>query len=226
LSFDLRGHGLSDWASDGDYLLEAFGRDVEHLIDGFDRPVNLVGASRGGQAALVGGSRRPGRVGLIMLADVAPLIDDGGVEKIREFFRASEAGFATVDEAADVLAAHFGRPRMADASGLAKTLRTGGDGRLYWHWDPRTVAPEFLNPPSEGETMEKAASLVTSPVVMVRAEHSDIVSDESVALFRRLTPQLEVIEAKGVGHMFTGDRNDAFAATLLDQLARFSPVPA
>jgi pimeloyl-ACP methyl ester carboxylesterase len=61
---------------------------------------------------------------------------------------------------------------------------------------------------------------------MVRAEHSDVVSDESVALFRKLTPQLEVIEAKGVGHMFTGDRNDAFAQTLLEHLSRFAPVAA
>jgi hypothetical protein len=51
---------------------------------------------------------------------------------------------------------------------------------------------------------------------------STIVTDESVALFRRLTPQLEVIIARGVGHMFTGDRNDAFAETLLGRLAELS----
>src|SRR3546814_19800968 len=90
-------------------------------------------------------------------------------------------------------------------------MRRGDDGRFYWHWDPRTVSPEFLNPPSESQTIEAAAARITTPVVMVRAEFSDIVSDESVALFRKLTPQLEVIEAKGVGHMFTGERNDAFA---------------
>ena len=32
ISFDLRGHGDSDWAADGDYLLDAFGRDVERLL--------------------------------------------------------------------------------------------------------------------------------------------------------------------------------------------------
>jgi len=48
ISFDLRGHGDSDWAADGDYLLDAFGRDVERLLTQFDQPVTLVGASRGG----------------------------------------------------------------------------------------------------------------------------------------------------------------------------------
>lgn len=222
---DLRGHGESAWAADGDYLLDAFGRDVEALIDGFDRPVSLVGASRGGQAALVGGSRRPGRVSLIMLADVAPLIRDEGVDQIRAFLWASINGFATVDEAADALAFHMHQPRQRDASGLAKAMRRGADGRLYWQWDPKTVSPELLNPPSEGIALEQAAGRTTDPVVLVRAELSSIVTDESVALFQRLTPQLEVVVAHGVGHMFTGDRNDAFAATLLEHLARYAPLP-
>lgn len=226
LTLDLRGHGESGWAADGDYHLDAFGRDVARLVDHFAQPVTLVGASRGGQAVLVGGSRRPGRVSLIMLADVSPGISDRGVDQFRDFFAASLAGFADIGAAADALAANLGRPRMADPSRLARALRTGADGRLYWHWDPRTVSPAFLNPPSEAAALDAAAARVRCPVVMVKAEHSDIVSEASVALFRRLTPQLEVIEAKGVGHMFTGDDNDAFADTLLAHLARHAPVAA
>lgn len=223
-SVDLRGHGASDWAGDGDYLLDAFARDVEVLIDSFEQPVALVGASRGGQSALVGASRRPGKVALVMVADVAPLLRDAGVDDFRDFFIASAAGFASVDDAADVLAEHLGLPRRSDASGLEKTMRRGDGGRLYWQWDPLTVSPEFLNPPSEGLALERAAAIITDPVVLVRAELSTIVTDEGEALFRKLTPQLEVVLAKGVGHMVTGDRNDAFAETLLDHLARYSPV--
>jgi len=226
ITIDLRGHGESDWAADGDYLLDAYARDVEALIDGFDDPVILVGASRGGQSALVGGSRRPGRVRLIMLADVAPLLRDEGVDAIRDFFKASAAGFANVDEAADALSVHLGQKRIANASGLKKAMRVGNDGRLFWQWDPRTVSPEFLNPPSEGLALEEAAARLRDPVVLVRAELSSIVTDESVALFRQLTTQLKVVVAHGVGHMFTGDRNDAFAETLLDHLSGLAPVPA
>jgi pimeloyl-ACP methyl ester carboxylesterase len=226
LNFDLRGHGDSGWDHNGDYLLDAYGRDVARLIDHFDRPLCLVGASRGGQAALVGASRRPGRVLLLMLADIAPLLIDNGIDRMRDFFQTSAGGFADVDAAADALAHQLELPRKRDASGLAKSLRRASDGRLYWHWDPLTVALPMIHPPSEGQGIELAASLVRCPVVMVRAEHSEIVSDAGVALFHHLTPQLEVIEAKGVGHMFTGDRNDAFAETLLEQLGRFAPVTA
>jgi len=219
ITFDLRGHGGSDWAADGDYVLDAFGRDVERLLHQFDRPVTLVGASRGGQAALVGGSRAPGRVRLIVLADVAPLMRDDGIDGIRAFFAASEAGFATLDEAAATLARHLGQPRLPDASGLARSMRLGADGRWHWRWDPATGRAEFLQPPGEGEAVLAAAARVRSPVVLVRAEFSHLLTDEGVDRFRALAPQLQVVIAKGAGHMFTADRNDAFAADLLEWLA-------
>jgi pimeloyl-ACP methyl ester carboxylesterase len=223
ISFDLRGHGDSNWPADGDYLLDAFGRDVERLISHFDQPVTLVGASRGGQAALVGGSRHPDRVRLIMLADVAPMIRDNGVDGIRAFFAEGEAGFATLDEAADSLARHLNQPRMEDASRLARAMRKDEAGRWHWRWDPATGKREFLHPPSENEALLAAAARVKSPIVLVRAELSHLLTDEGVDRFQQLAPQLEVITAKGVGHMFTADRNDAFAAQLLECLER-TPV--
>jgi pimeloyl-ACP methyl ester carboxylesterase len=223
ISFDLRGHGDSDWAANGDYLLDAFGCDVEHLITHFDQPVTLVGASRGGQAALVGGSRHPDRVRLIMLADVAPMMRDDGVDGIRAFFAEGEAGFATLDEAADSLSRHLNQLRMDDTSRLGRSMRKDGAGRWHWRWDPATGKREFLHPPSENEALLAAAARVKSPIVLVRAELSHLLTDEGVDRFQQLAPQLEVMTAKGVGHMFTADRNDTFAVQLLECLKR-TPV--
>lgn len=220
ITFDLRGHGDSDWAEDGDYLVDAYARDVERLLLQFDRRVTLVGASRGGQACLIGGARQPGRVRLIMMADVAPDMRDYGVDGIRAFFDEGERGFDTLDQAADSLSRHLGQPRVADASRLARSLRQDEAGRWHWNWDPATGHREFLHPPSENVAILAAAAMITSPVVMVRAELSHLVTDEGVARFKSLAPQLEVITAMGVGHMFTADRNDAFAADLLERLAR------
>jgi len=220
ISFDLRGHGDSDWAADGDYLLDAFGRDVERLLAQFARPVTLVGASRGGQSALVGGARHPERVRLVMLADVAPEMRDEGVDGIRAFFAEGAAGFATLDQAADSLSRHLDQPRMADAGKLARSMRQDDAGRWHWRWDPATGRAEFLHPPSENASLLAAAAQIKSPLVLVRAELSHLLTDQGVATFKRLAPQLEVVTAPGVGHMFTADRNDGFAAQLLDWLAR------
>jgi pimeloyl-ACP methyl ester carboxylesterase len=220
IAFDLRGHGDSDWAADGDYLLDAYARDVEALLRQFVRPVTLVGASRGGQAALVGGSRDPARVRLIMLADVAPLMPDDQIDGIRAFFAEGASGFSNLDSAADSLARHLGQSRLLDTSRLAQAMRQDNGGRWHWRWDPATGRPEFLHPPSEGEALLAAAAKVKSPVVLVRAELSHLVTDAGVDRFRELTPQLEVLTAREVGHMFTADRNDQFAADLLQILEK------
>jgi pimeloyl-ACP methyl ester carboxylesterase len=206
ISFDLRGHGDSDWAGDGEYQ--------------FDHPATLVGASRGGQSALVGGARHPKRVRLIMLADVAPDMRDDGVDGIRAFFAEGDAGFASLDGAADSLSRHLDQPRMADARKLARSMRQDVAGRWHWRWDPATGRAEFLHPTSENESLLAAAAQVTSPLVLVRAELSHLLTDEGVAKFKKLAPQLEVVTAPGVGHMFTADRNDDFAAQLLEWLDR------
>lgn len=161
---------------------------------------------------------------MLLLADVAPGMRDEGLDGFRDFFRSSADGFAHVEEAAAALAVHFpqhaesGRDR--NASALLKTMRRGEDGRLYWKWDPQTVAPEFLHPPSDGEAFDRAAADLRCAVILVRAEYSNIVTDVSVEKFRALTPQLEVVVAAGVGHMFTGDKNDAFARSLLAHLSQ------
>ena len=220
VAIDLRGHGDSGWAADGDYLLDAYARDVEALLAQFDRPVTLVGASRGGQAVLVGGSRHHQRVRLITLADVAPLMRDDGVVGIRQFFAESANGFATLDHAADTLARNLGQPRLGEPARLSRSMRQDEAGRWHWRWDPATGRAEFLHPPSEGQAVLAAAARVTCPVVLVRAELSHLLTDAGVAAFRRLAPQLQVVTAMGVGHMFTADRNDAFAAELLGWLAQ------
>ncbi|MDT0576329.1 alpha/beta hydrolase [Croceicoccus sp. F390] len=221
ITFDLRGHGESDWAQDGDYHVEAFARDIEKLIYQFSSRVTLVGASRGGQAALIAGSHHPDKIRLIMLADVAPDMPDDKIDGIRQFFSEGANGYESLDAAADALSVHLEQPRMADASRLARSMRLDESGRWHWHWDPATGREVFLHPPSENAAILAAVGRIQSPLVMVRAELSHLVNDRNTARFQSLAPQLEVLIAKGVGHMFTADRNDEFAAQLLAQLERY-----
>lgn len=219
ITLDLRGHGDSDWASDGAYGLEVMAGDLRQVLRTFDRPVALVGASRGGQVALVAAAAERERTRLVLLADVAPHIDRQGVAPIRRFMEQSIGGFQDVEAAAWALATLPNRGRPADAGTLARALRRQADGRFYWRWDPRMALPGFTDAEQETALMEQAAASVRCPVLLVRAGLSEVLTDAGVASFRRLTPQLQVTTAAGVGHMFTTDQNDIFADALLDLLA-------
>ena len=53
VSLDLRGHGDSEWALNGDYSFSAFAADAIAVADQLGRPPVLVGASLGGVAAII-----------------------------------------------------------------------------------------------------------------------------------------------------------------------------
>jgi pimeloyl-ACP methyl ester carboxylesterase len=226
ISVDLRGHGHSDWSPDGSYGITQFADDVRSLSSRLARRPALVGASLGGLAALiaVGESRDPVATSLV-LVDVAPRIERVGRDKIQGFMRAGMRGFDNLDEAADSIAAFIPhRPRPTDLSGLRKNLRQRGDGRWYWHWDPRWITNKEGVDGQEGivnhERLCDAARNVTVPTLLVRGRMSDIVSDESVRELQELVPHAEVVDVAGAGHMVAGDKNDAFNSAVIDFVER------
>ena len=135
VAVDLRGHGTSDRAAD--YSLTAFRDDIVALAGRLGRPA-LVGASLGGQSSLLAEGETDGGVGrALVLVDVAPTLEPGGVERIMAFMERHLDGFSSLEEAVEaVIDYQPHRPARPEAAGLRRYLREGSDGRLYWHWDP------------------------------------------------------------------------------------------
>ena len=139
--------------------------------------------------------------------------------------RAGMRGFDTLEDAADSISAFIPhRPRPKDVSGLQKNLRQRGDGRWYWHWDPRWITNEGGVDGQRGlvhhEQLCATARRVEVPTLLVRGRMSDIVSDESVRELRELIPHAEVVDVAGAGHMVAGDRNDAFNDAVIEFVTR------
>ena len=69
VSLDLRGHGDSEWALNGDYSFTAYSADCVAIADQLGRPPVLVGASLGGVAAMIaeGTSDRVVSSGLVIV---------------------------------------------------------------------------------------------------------------------------------------------------------------
>ncbi len=59
VAVDLRGHGDSEWAADGDYTLDAFAGDVLAISQTLGSSPALVGASLGGVASLAAIGEHP-----------------------------------------------------------------------------------------------------------------------------------------------------------------------
>ena len=228
VSIDLRGHGDSDWADDGDYSLDAYRDDVTAVAVALGRPV-MIGASLGGMsslAALGATADDPCGSGLV-LVDVAPHIELAGADRIRDFMAEHvHSGFATLDEVADAVHTYNPhRPHPADPEGLRKNVRLRDDGRWYWHWDPafmrrRSDDDETRIRRMNPEGLADAARSLAVPVLLVRGRQSDLLSETGARQFLELVPHAEYVEVGGAGHMVAGDRNDAFNSAVIDFLRR------
>lgn len=213
---DMRGHGESDWAADADYTLEALVGDLRAIVDTLPAKPALVGASLGGVTALslLGENDAPD-VRALVLVDTAPRIDMEGAKKITAFMNANTKGFASVEDAADAVAAYnTSRSRPKDVSGLRRNLREV-DGRLYWHWDPAFMGTKRVEAGVSRRRLESAAKRLKVPTLLVRGALSDLVGEEQVDHFRSLVPQASLVDVAGAGHMIAGDRNDAFNDAIL-----------
>jgi pimeloyl-ACP methyl ester carboxylesterase len=229
-SMDLRGHGESEWAADGDYTLDAFAGDIVAISRTFEQPPALVGASLGGISCLAAIGEHPDEpiARALVLVDVAPKIEDAGRERIGLFMiEHMEDGFGSLEEVADAIAAYNPhRPRPSNLEGLKKNLRER-DGRWYWHWDPTFIvgrmggADETRSSLIDPHRLEIAARALTVPTLLVRGRVSDLLSEEGAQEFLQLAPHAQMVDVSGAGHMVAGDRNDLFndaVVTFLDSV--------
>jgi pimeloyl-ACP methyl ester carboxylesterase len=228
VTVDLRGHGESEWSNDGDYRVTSFAGDVQEVLRSLPPKPVLVGASLGGfTSMLLAGELSPGIASAVVLVDIVPDMEQSGATRIHDFMADRvESGFGSLEEVADAIAEYNPhRPRPTDLDGLTTNLRRRGD-RWYWHWDPQFISGTAAFPPFEvidADRMHAAVDAILAddiPMLLVRGQMSDLVSQERADEFLARFPQVEFVDVRGAGHMVAGDRNDVFADAVVDFLAR------
>ena len=231
LTLDFRGHGDSEWASDGDYRLISFVRDTNAVVSSLDQSPFVIGASLGGfTSMLLAGEVNPGCVRGVVLVDIIPEMETAGSNRIASFMTSkAHEGFGSLDEVADAVAAYNPhRPRPSNLDGLRKNVRERG-GRWYWHWDPafagggEGVADMGPAEVTDQDRLHAAVRRILDdgvPMMLVRGRVSDLVSAEGAQRFCERFPEVEFVDVSGAGHMVAGDRNDAFTGAVVDFLSR------
>lgn len=143
VAYDARGHGDSSWDPAGRYDTEDLAYDLLAVRERYcgRRPAVAVGASIGGMTALIAHRIAPPTVWAgVVLVDVTPRIEIEGARRVVQFMSAHPDGFATLEDAGDVIAAYNPhRPRPDNVDGLTKVLRQRDDGRWVWRWDPAFI---------------------------------------------------------------------------------------
>lgn len=233
LTLDHRGHGESDWITGGDYRLNRFAEDARIVAREFASPPAVVGASLGGLTSmLLEGNLAPGTFSSVVLVDIIPEMDRQGVDRIKAFmFDRLEAGFASLEEAAEAVAAYSPhRTRTVDPDGLRKNLRQGDDGRWRWHWDPAFLKPAFDGDGSTDDEpasdfyhpvlLHQAVADIAVPMQLVRGKLSDIVSESGAQAFLARFPKVEFVDVSDASHMVAGDKNDVFTDAVANFLER------
>ena len=186
VTLDFRGHGESDWSTDGDYRVTSFARDVLEVLGDLPPQPVLVGASLGGfTSMLLAGELAPGTVRAVVLVDIVPDMDQSGASRIHSFMHdRMKSGFDSLDEVADMIQEYNPhRPRPSDLDGLRTNLRHR-DGRWYWHWDPKFIDGTSALPPIEVTEVDRMHAAVQTildtgvPMLLVRGQMSDLVTQE------------------------------------------------
>ncbi|BBY05854.1 alpha/beta fold hydrolase [Mycobacterium noviomagense] len=235
VAYDTRGHGDSDWDPSGRYDIEQLAADLIAVKDRFSpqRPPVVVGASLGGMTILATHLLAPAELWAgVVLVDITPRMEFDGARRVISFMAAHPDGFASLEDAADVIAAYNPhRARPDNLEGLHKVLQRRSDGRWIWRWDPAFITSKLqslhLDPTTGAEHFDnlvqplvEGARRITAPTLLVRGVLSDVVSHETVAEFLDLVPHAETVDVSDAGHMVAGDDNDAFTAAVTEFLQR------
>jgi pimeloyl-ACP methyl ester carboxylesterase len=219
ITMDYRGRGRSAYADPKTYRPDIELGDALWLLDelGVER-VNVVGTSRGGIIAMIMAAQYPQRLNGVLLNDVGPVIEKASLHRIRSYLGKAVSFASWAEAAASLEQNHPGFESLSapEWHAYARRVFIEKGGRIVNDYDLR-LAEAF---PSD-EDIEKAESpdlwplfdtLMAIPVMVLRAEHSDLLSEATVAQMKKRHPRLAAYTIKGRGHVPFLDEPDAKAA--------------
>ena len=202
---DIAGRGDSDRLADPKlYTWAQYVADMVTLIARLDvEAVNWLGTSMGGFVGMALAAQPGSPVKRLVLNDAAPVIGRAALERIGEYV-GKTVSFGSLGEAEKYvrgISAPFGPHSDAQWRFLAETwVRRQEDGSLRPHYDTRIAEAYRATMPEKDLELWHLYDAVRCPTLLVRGEHSDIVSRHTAAEMARRGPRAKLAEIRGVGH--------------------------
>lgn len=216
LTYDARGHGESDWNPPTvEYTDTQFTDDLIITAGEMPQAPVLVAASMGGLFGILAEARWPGLFRAMVLVDITPRWEISGVQRILGFMSAHPGGFASLQDAADVIYAYLPHRQRKSESSLRNVLKPGVDGRWHWHWDPRLITElAEVDVLKQQARVSEAAKTLRCPTLLISGGRSELTTTQNISEFLTLVPHAEHLHLPDASHMLAGDDNAAFTAAI------------
>ena len=204
-TLDMRGRGLSE--SDKDWRNYAVPIEMQDVIDFMTAQelhnAGIIGTSRGGLISLVLAAAQPGRIGAVVLNDIGPVIETDGLMRIAGYVGRYPVPKSWADAARgvrDLTRRDF--PNLTDqqAESFARQLFNESNGRPAPGYDAKLAQSLSVMDGPMPQLWPQFEALKNAPVLVIRGENSDLLSEKTVEEMRRRHPMLASVSVPREGH--------------------------
>ncbi len=209
ITVDQRGRGKSENDPDpSKYRPDIYCSDVFALLENLKlQNVVVIGTSMGGIMIMMMAAEKPGLFRGAIINDIGPEIDPAGLIRIQGYVGATHE-FASWEDAARSIKTQQGTdvfPLYSFDDWLAFAKRTcveKADGKIQFAYDPA-----LANPFKDDETVSSPVdmwplfeSLHSIPVMTIRGQRSDILSEQTLNAMERSHPDFKAVTIPDIGH--------------------------
>lgn len=216
---DFRGRGQSGRADPSTYRPDQECADTLGVLDHLGiRRFGIIGTSRGGIVAMIMATRARERMAGVVFNDIGPRIDVAGLLRIRSYLGKDPQLQDWPMAVAALKATNPGLETLGEDEWLAFARRVfrGEDGRPRPDYDPGLLN----NFPHEDDIRSGKVPelwglldlMAGLPAVVLRGEHSDLLSADTVAQMQAQLPGLEAVLVRNRGHVPFLDEPECEAA--------------
>lgn len=207
VALDYRGRGLSD--ADPDWrnytpFVEAQDVLAAAALLGLERAI-LVGTSRGGIIAMLLGALRPAMIAGVVLNDIGPVLEGTGLARIKAYLstrRTTRSWDDAVAVTRDIAGGRFPALNEDDWRAFAEACFAATPAGLAPQFDPNLlrIVESIDLAEKVPELWQQFDSLGAVPMLAIRGELSDLLSERTLADMAERHPLLEHLTVPGQGH--------------------------
>lgn len=220
IAVDFRGRGLSEHDPvPSRYLPPTYAADILQLLDELRvAEAVFIGTSLGGLVTMIVAGFSPQRIAGAVINDVGPELDPAGIERISGYvgqpllFRNWDEAAAAFGEKYRDMHPAYGRDEWLR---YAKRVARETDRGVEFDYDMAIAEPFRAmddKTAAAGNAWPLLRALAGRPVLILRGEHSDLLTPRIAERMRDSIPGAELVTVPNVGHAPDFDEPESIAA--------------